>query len=78
MKQQIYFALVRPLLEFACAVWDLHTTSEIQKPEGIQRMAARFVAKDFRRTEGKVTNILQELQWPSLEQRRQQIRLHHV
>ena len=71
----MYFALVRPHLEFACAVWDPYTTSDIQKLEGIQRRAARFVAKDYRRTEGTVTNILQELQWPSLEQRRQQIRL---
>ena len=75
LKQQMYFALVRPHLEFACAVWDPYTTSDIQKLEGIQCRAAQFMAKDYRRAEGTVTNILQELQWPSLEQRRQQIRL---
>ena len=75
VKQQMYFALVRPHLEFTCAVWDPYTTSDIQKLEGIQRRTAWFVAKDYRRTDGMVTNILQELQWPSLEQRRQQIRL---
>jgi hypothetical protein len=75
VKQQLYFSLVRPHLEFACAVWDPHTSSDIQRLEAIQRRAARFVSKDYRRSEGTVTNILQQLQWPSLEQRRKQIRL---
>ena len=59
VKQQMYFALVRPHLEFACAAWDPHTISDVQKIESIQRRAARFVAKDYRRAEGTVTNILE-------------------
>ena len=48
MKQQMYFALVRPHLEFPCAIWDPYTTSDIQELEGIQRRTAWFVAKDYR------------------------------
>ena len=29
----MYIALVRPHLEYACAVWDTHVTSDIQKIE---------------------------------------------
>ena len=42
VKQQMYFALVRPLLEYASSVWDPHTTY-IHKIEMVQRKAARFV-----------------------------------
>jgi hypothetical protein len=71
----MYFALVRPHLEFACAVWDPHTACDIQRLEAVQRRAARFVTNNHRRTEGTVTNILKDLQWPSLEQRRKYNRL---
>ena len=75
VKQQMYFALVRPHLEFACAVWDPYTVCDIQRLEAVQRSAARFVTNNHKRTEGTVTNIMKDLQWPSLEQRRKTNRL---
>ena len=75
VKQQMYFALVRPHLEFACAVWDPHNACDISRLEAVQRRAARFVTNNHKRTEGTVTQILQDLQWPSLEQRRKNNRL---
>ena len=74
VKQQMYFALVRPLLEYASSVWDPHTTSDIQKLEMVQRRAARFVLGNYRKTPGTVTDILQQLEWPTLEQRRKEAR----
>ena len=41
----------------------------------IQRRAARFVIGDYSKTSGTVTNILQQLNWPTLEQRRKESRL---
>ena len=46
VKQQMYFALVRPILDYASVVCDQHTTSDIQRLEMIQRRAARFVTKE--------------------------------
>ena len=71
----MYFALVRPHLEFAWAVWDPHNACDISRLEAVQRRAARFVTNNHKRTEGTVTQILQDLQWPSLEQRRKNNRL---
>ena len=75
VKQHMYFALVRPHFEFACAVWDPYTVCDIQRLEAVQRRAAQFVTNNHKRTEGTVTNILKDLQWPSLEQRRKTNRL---
>ena len=74
----MYFALVRPLLEYASSVWDPHTTADIHKIEMVQRRAARFVIGNYRQTSGTVTNILQQLNWPTLEQRRKESRLINV
>ena len=70
VKQQMYFALVRPILDYASVVWDPHTTSDIQRLEMIQRRAARFVTNNYKRTEGTATDILSKLEWPSLQQHR--------
>jgi uncharacterized iron-regulated protein len=66
---------VRPHLEFACAVWDPFTTTDIQRLEMIQHRAARFVTKNYSRAKGSMTQILNQLNWPTLEQRRKQSRL---
>ena len=75
VKQQMFYALVRPILDYASVVWDPHTTSDIQRLEMIQRKAARFVTNNYKRTEGTVTDILSKLEWPSLQQRRKDSRL---
>ena len=40
--------------------------------EKVQCRAARFVKKCNQRTPGTITSLLEELKWPSLEQRRKQ------
>ena len=75
IKQQMYFALVRPILEYASVVWDPHTLAEIKKLEMVQRRAARFVCNNYKKSEGTVTNLLDRLNWPSLEHRRKNTRL---
>ena len=71
----MYMALVRPHLEYACAVWDPHVISDVQKIEMVQRRAARFVACNYSRSDGTVTNILSDLNWSNLQERRKNIRL---
>jgi hypothetical protein len=41
----------------------------------VQRRAARFVANNYSRTDGTVSNILNDLNWLSLQERRKNIRL---
>ena len=71
----MYKALVRPHLETASAVWDPHVKSDIYKIEMVQRRAARFVTNNYRRTEGTVTGILNNLKWESLQDQRKNKRL---
>ena len=73
-KEQCYFTLVRPIMEYACTVWDPHTSSNIKKLEAVQRRAARFVYGDYRTT-SSVTTMLKQLQWSSLQERRNQCKL---
>ena len=75
IKQQMYFALVRPILEYASVIWDPHTSADIQKVEMVQRRAARFVNNNYKKSEGTVTDLLTKMNWQTLEQRRKNARL---
>ena len=49
---------------------------DINRLEGVQRNAARFVCNEYRRGPGiSVTALLQQVQWPSLADRRLIVRL---
>ena len=54
IKQQLEMALVRPHLEYACAVWDPHVETDIRQIEMVQRKAARFVENNYSRAESWV------------------------
>jgi len=74
LKTKAYLALVRPHLEYACAVWDPHTKRLIHQIEMVQRTAARYVTNTWR-YDASVTEILENLKWPTLAERRRQQRL---
>ena len=76
-KEKAYFALVRPLTEYCCVVWSPHQQKLKNKLEKVQRSAARFVAnRPYRRRDpDSVTEILNELGWRTLEDRRSRARL---
>ena len=71
VKKNAYKTFVRPSVEFCSTVWSPHTKKLKEKLESVQRKAARFVFNDFSR-QSSVTNMLERLSWPSLEQRRDQ------
>ena len=85
-KEAAYRSLVRPTLEYSSSAWDPHTHKDINLLESVQKRAARFVTNNYSKTPGSMTNILSNLQWTPLEQRRQTSRLvlfykivnHHV
>ena len=74
LKITAYNTLVRPQLEYASSVWDPHTINNINKLEKVQRTAARYVKNRWRR-KSSVGNMIQQLGWPPLSQRREQQRL---
>jgi hypothetical protein len=74
----------RPKLEYACSVWNPHTAEHCNKIEMVQRRAARYACNRYHNT-SSVTDMLQTLTWPSLQQRRLKTKLimfykivHHI
>ena len=66
IKEDLYFTYVKPVLEYAAAVWAPHTRLSINKLESVQRRAARFVMNDYFQT-SSVTNMLFCLNWTTIE-----------
>lgn len=74
LKDLAYKAFIRPLLEYSSSVWDPNFSDDIKNLEKIQNRAARWATSRFRRT-SHVSEILDSLDWPSLQQRRKKARL---
>jgi hypothetical protein len=74
IKTRAYQTLVRPTLEYSCTVWDPHEQTLVNRLEMVQRRAARYVTGIHSRR-ASVTQMLQEMGWTSLEERRSNQRL---
>ena len=70
VKEAAYKGMVRPLLEYGCSVWDLHTGKLQEELEKVQNRAARFVTRNYVYETGSMTDILGQLKWESLKKRR--------
>ena len=74
VKKRTYLALVRPRLEFSVPVWSPHLQKHRSALEKVQRRAARWMCarwdnQNFSWTES-YDECLNELQWTTLDQRR--------
>ena len=61
--------MIRPVVEYASVVWDPITEKSRKAIEMVQRRAARMVTGDYR-TKTSVTDMVQNLRWETLDQRR--------
>ena len=68
------YSLVRPQVEYASPVWSPYTKENINKIEKVQRRAARWVSNGYS-SYSSVTDMLSNLGWRSLENRRTDTRL---
>ena len=68
-------SLVRPTLEYGSTVWDPYRSYQKNWLKQVQRRAVRFVTETYTREESCVANALKQLNWPTLEKRRQVARL---
>ena len=66
-KEVAYKTLVCPKLEYAAAIWSPYCKTQIQ----VQRTAARWTCRRWRNT-SSVGEMLNVLQWPTLEAWRDQ------
>ncbi len=67
-------SLVRPTLEYASVVRDPYQQNDIHRLDMVQRRAARYVTNRYHNT-SSVTDMINQLEWPSLQERRQHSRL---
>lgn len=73
-KAAAYKSIVRSNLEYCASTWSPYTASGKHKLEMVQRRAARYATNRYHNT-SSVTEMLQELDWESLESRRVKIQL---
>ena len=74
LKSKAYYALVRPIVEYASPIWDPHEQHNIRKLDMVQRRAARYALNRYHNT-SSVSSMLDILQWPSLTKRRKETKL---
>ena len=70
-KEVAYKTLVWPKLEYAAPIWSPHSKLQNNQIEKVQRTAGRWTCRRWRNT-SSVGVMLDELEWPSLEARRDQ------
>ena len=70
-KNYCYKTLVRPIVEYGSVIWDPYTQDNIHKLEMVQRRSARFTTGKYQFQES-VSQMMEELKWPSLETRRKE------
>ena len=76
VKCMAYIHLVILMLEYASCVWDPYFDKDINALEMLQRRATQWVTLNYDRQSGiSISSTLEDLQWPSLSQRRQTSRI---
>jgi len=74
-KATAYLLMVRPVMEYACVVWDPHYQTQVSMLEKVQRHVARWVLSDYS-YHSSVNAMLHQLRWLPLAKRRKYQRLN--
>lgn len=73
LKATLYLTNIRPILEYACVIWDPYTINLTEKIERVQKQAARFVTGNYNFTT-RGSRIREGLGWKTLSSRRKILR----
>ena len=73
VKSLCYKSLVRPILDYASVIWSPYHQHNIHSIEMVQRRAARFVYSNYDRY-ASVTQMLTNIGWLTMSQRREKLR----
>ena len=76
IKEKCYKALVKPILEYGCCVWDPHTEKYINELEKTHKNAARFITKNYQHVSGNTKKNMNKLGWIPLEEHRARIKVN--
>ena len=80
VKTKAYMSCVRPIVEYAASCWSPTSDKMINRLEMLQHNAAKFATNKYPRkghyNEFSISDILRDLNWESLEERRKQLRLN--
>ena len=71
--QKLYFAFIRPLLEYSCSVWDNCSTENKKILESIHTEAARIITGSTKLC--NIEKLYSELGWETLQERRNKQKL---
>ena len=71
--ERMYFAFIRPLLEYCDAIWDIYTNENKTQLESIHNEAARTVNGATKLC--SIQKLLAELGWETLQERRSKYKL---
>ena len=71
--QKLYFAFIRPLLEYSCSVWDNCSTENKKILESIHTEAARIITGATKLC--YIEKLYSELGWETLQERRNKQKL---
>ena len=69
VKNRAYKALVRPQIEYGAEAWNPYTTTSIEDLERVQKAAARFTHRDYRKSSSS-SQLVSNLGWDLLHTRR--------
>lgn len=79
VRERTYSTFVVPTLSYAAAAWDPYQAADINQLEKVQRRGARFVLNNYQdRTPGCVTQMIRDLGWIPLTDRRRIHRLQYL
>ena len=73
-KELGYKALVQPVLEYVCGVWDPYCKNQLEKIEKTERRAAKFAMNNYKKIESD-NKMNKDLKQDSLEKRQKKARL---
>ena len=80
VKTKAYFSCVRPILEYAATCWSPSSDKLNNRIEMVQHNAAKFVCNVYPKKghyeDFSVSRLLNNLQWDSLEERRNRAKLN--